>query len=287
MRRVAVRAGLALAAAVVAFQLLSNRSAAEPGSTEADRASGAAVEPAPASAAIASPPPAASTRSAAAGGEARAAPAGALPDAPPVDTSQELHIQESWRNYRGFLEQPEGYRKYNHLAGVQYEHIPDLEKHVYDQFLSYHGRLAFDQIVRHVESDPGDHEADAQRYGQMLEIIATMPCEPDDDWNGCIFQALGTTRDEVERAQADAASLVARENLAKLRAVGADVDLGTAEGEAYRALYDSLAPVLAAAIEGDESVLARFELTVDEATALVERMNRHDGQALGDPPVQR
>ena len=297
-RSVAVSVGLTLAAGVVGFQLLSNQPVAESGSTEPHGASGTPVEHPPTGAAIASPFSATSDADMEAVdddmrngkstvGGARAAMGQAAPDAPPVDTSQELHIQESRRNHGGFLAQPDGYRKYKHLIGVQYEHVPELGKHVYDQFLSYHGRRAFDEIVQHVKSNPDDHEANAERYRQMLEIIATMPCEPDDTWNGCIVQVLGTTRDEVERAEADAASLVAWENLAKLRGYGPDVDLGTPEGQAYRALYDSLAPVLAGAIEGDEIVIRRFGLTVDEAKAIVERINRHDGQATGGSPAQR
>ena len=201
---------------------------------------------------------------------------GQTPADVPSDTSQELHVQESRRNYSEFLNHPDGYRKYEYLAGVQYEHIPGLVKLVYDQYLLHHGRLGFEELLQDIRSHPDDHEGNSDRYRRMLEIVAKTPCEPDDYWNGCIVQALGVTRDDVQNAQAEAASLLAEQNLAKLRGYSSYLDLATPEGEAYQALYDSLAPLLSSTIEGDERVLKRFGLTADEAAAIVDRVNRHD-----------
>ena len=190
---------------------------------------------------------------------------------PPVDTSQALHIEESRRNYAAFLRSPGGYKQYEHLANVQYDHIPGLEKHVYDQHLSYYGQLGFEELLREIAANPGDHENNSDRYGRMLEIIAKMPCELDHDWDGCVVQIVGVTRDAVEKAREETALLLAAQNLVKLREYRArEGYLGAPEAEAYQALYDSLAPVLAGVIDGNDQAARRLGIGAAEAAAIVD-----------------
>ena len=128
-------------------------------------------------------------------------------DSAALDTSQDLHIAESRKNYRSFLSLPDGYLKYEALAGVHHQDVSGLDKVVYDQYLSYHGRLAVEELRYRISTNPFDHAGNAERYVKVLDIIARAACPPDEHWDGCISQTLGMTRAEAEKAQADVSIL--------------------------------------------------------------------------------
>jgi hypothetical protein len=187
-----------------------------------------------------------------------------------LDTSQDQHIAESRRNYRLFLARPDGYLKYEALAGVHHEDVPGLDKVVHDRNLSYHGRLAIEELRYQISTSPFDHAGNAERYVRMLEVIAKAPCPPDEHWDDCIIQTLGITRTDVERAQADASILRDQRNLAQLRVQlagrGPDTRLPMA-------LYDSLTPLLARSLEGDEETIRLFGLSADGANEIIGAVN--------------
>jgi hypothetical protein len=202
-----------------------------------------------------------------------------LPDASTVlDASQDLHIAESQRNYRAFLARPDGYSKYEALAAVHPQDITGLEQLVYDQHLSYHGRLAVEELRYQVSTSPLDHAGNADRLVRMLDIIAKAPCPPDEHWSGCIGQSLGITRADVEKAQADVSILRDQRNLAQARALLAERSSGA---QLPVALYESLTPLLVRSLDGDEDAVKRFGLAAEEASDIVTTINE---QLSGEPP---
>ena len=200
-------------------------------------------------------------------------------DSTVLDSSQDLHIAESRRNYRSFLTRPDGYLKYEALAGVHHEDVSGLDKVVYDQYLSYHGRLAVEDLRYQISTSPLDHAGNAERYVRMLEIIARAPCPPDEHWDVCISQALGITRTDVEEAQADVSILLDQRNLAQLR-----VQLtGHVPGaQLPMALYESLTPLLVRSLDGDEETIRRFGLAPDGANEIIAAINEY----LGSEPLE-
>ena len=189
-----------------------------------------------------------------------------------LDTSQDLHIAESQRNYRSFLTQPDGYLKYEALAGVHHQDVSGLDKVVYDHYLSYHGRLAVEEMRYQISTNPLDHAGNAERYVKMLDIIARAPCPPDEHWDGCISQSLGITRTDVEKAQADESILRDQRNLAQLkleltgRVPGARLPM---------ALYESLTPLLVRTLDGDEETIRRFGLAAEGANEIIATVNEY------------
>jgi hypothetical protein len=211
-------------------------------------------------------------------------PAAGQTDQPPADEgvladrSQDLHIAESRRNYSLFLSEPDGYRKYAYLAAVQVDHIAGLEERIYNQHLLYQGRLGFDELLQQVRSNPTDHEANADHYRRMLDIMARMPCPPDEYWNGCVRHSLGVTRNDIENAQAEVSNLRDEQRLAQLQTYLSHDDHEFRDGEYYTQLYEGLTPLLSRAVEGDEQVLQRFRLTAHQAIGIVTTMNDHQAR---------
>ena len=196
-----------------------------------------------------------------------------------LDTSQDMHIAESRRNYRVFLVRPDGYSKYEALAGVHHEDIPGLDKVVYDRYLSYHGRLAIDDLRYQVSTNPLDHAGNAERYVRMLDVIAKAPCAPDEHWDDCIGQTLGISRTQVERAQADASILHDQGNLEQMRVQLA----GRVPGARLpMSLYESLTPLLVRSLDGDEETILRFGLSAHGAHEIITAIN----EALSSEPFK-
>ena len=186
------------------------------------------------------------------------------------DTSQDLHIAESRKNYRLFLSLPDGYLKYQALAGVHHQDVSGLDKAVYDQYVSYHGRLAVEELRYQISASPFDHAGNADRYVKLLDIIARAPCAPDEHWEDCISQTLGITRADVEKAQADVSVLRDERDLAQLKVQLAERVPGA---QFPIALYESLAPLLARSLKEEEETIRRFGLTADAAKEIIATIN--------------
>ena len=191
----------------------------------------------------------------------------------PPDACEERHIAESQENHRKFLNEPEGQLKYEYLTDIQANHVPGLEPAVHQQLLLYHGRLALDNLLQEIETHPSDNLGNSDRYQKILDIIAKTPCSVDDYWHDCIAQSLGVNRDNVQNAHAMTQDLVDEQNLARLMSYENDA-ASPGEEKAIQEIYDSLAPLLARAIEGDEQTLRRFRLTPEEAERLVNKSQR-------------
>jgi hypothetical protein len=206
------------------------------------------------------------------------------PDAAALDPSQALHVAESRRHYAAFLRGDDGgaYRRYEHLSRVQPDHVPGLDRRVYDEHLAYHGRLGADELRRDIDAaqSVGDTAGNAERYRLLLDLVARMPCAADERWAACIAQIVGVSRDALERARSDNAVVLAAQQLAGLRQARGRADaLAPAELAAHRARYDALAPALARVLDGDAPLAARLGLDAAEAAAIVEEFARLDARA--------